>query len=160
VFNLNFGGAAAGGIASPGVVAVALLVGAVSYGCSITLYVMAAQGLGAVRSQMIFSVAPFFGLLLSVTVFGEAFTHVQAVAALLIVLSLIALFSEQHGHSHRHVAMSHQHSHSHDGLHHNHGHEGINSKESHVHWHDHAPEEHTHKHWPDLHHRHDHKKEP
>ena len=159
MFNLVLGGAVAGGIGSPGVVIVALLVGAVSYGCSITLYVMAAQGLGAVRSQMIFSVAPFFGLLLSVTVLGEAFTHVQAVAALLILVSLIVLFRERHVHGHCHVAMSHQHRHSHDGLHHNHGHEGIRPKESHVHWHDHAPEEHAHKHWPDLHHRHDHEKE-
>lgn len=159
VFNLVLGGLVAGGIGRPGVVIMALLVGVVSYGCSITLYVMAAQGLGAVRSQMVFSVAPFFGLLLSVTVLGETFTHVQAVAALLIVVSLIVLFSEQHVHDHRHVAMSHQHSHSHDGLHHNHGHQGIDPKESHVHWHDHVPEKHTHKHWPDLHHRHDHEKE-
>ncbi len=156
-FNLLLGGAVAGGVGSPGVVIVALLVGAVSYGCSITLYVMAAQGLGAVRSQMVFSAAPFFGLLLSVTVLGEAFTNAQAMAALLIVVSLMLLFSEQHVHGHWHVAMSHQHRHRHDGLHHNHGHEGIGARESHVHWHEHAPLEHAHKHWPDLHHRHDHK---
>ncbi|MBI9089243.1 MAG: DMT family transporter [Desulfobacterium sp.] len=152
-FNLVLGGVVAGGAGSPGVVLVALLVGAVSYGCSITLYVMAAQGLGAVRSQMVFSVAPFFGLLLSVTVLGEVFTPAQAMAALLIVVSLMVLFSEQHAHGHSHVAMSHQHRHRHDGLHHSHGHGG----ESHVHWHEHVPQEHAHKHWPDLHHRHDHK---
>jgi drug/metabolite transporter (DMT)-like permease len=156
-FNLLLGGVVAGGTGSPDIVMVALTVGAVAYGCSITLYVMAAQGLGAVRSQMVFSAAPFFGLLLSVTVLGEAFTGAQAVAGLLIVVSLMVLFSEQHVHGHKHVAMSHQHSHRHDGLHHNHGHGEISGKESHVHWHGHAPQKHAHKHWPDLHHRHDHK---
>ncbi len=155
-FNLLMGGAVAGGAGLPVVVLVALIVGAVSYGLSITLYITAAQGLGATRSQMIFSTAPFFGLLLSVTVLGEAFTGAQAMAAGLIVVSLMILFSEKHAHAHRHDSLSHQHLHRHNGLHHDHEHDGLRTAVSHVHGHEHNPQKHAHKHWPDLHHRHGH----
>ena len=155
-FNLLMGGAVAGGAGRPAVVLGALLIGAVSYGLSITLYVTAAQGLGASRSQMIFSTAPFFGLLLSVTVLGETFTSAQALAAGLIAGSLVILFSENHAHVHRHDSISHQHLHGHGEVHHGHEHDGLPAAASHVHWHEHDPNEHAHKHWPDLHHRHGH----
>jgi len=155
-FNLVMSGALTGGLGRPAMVLMALLVGAVSYGLSITLYVTAAQGLGATRSQMVFSAAPFFGLLLSVTVLGEAFTGVQAIAAVIIVISLMILFSEKHTHRHRHNSMSHQHGHQHNESHHDHGHSGLEAAGNHVHWHEHEPQEHDHDHLPDLHHRHDH----
>jgi len=155
-FNLVMGGALTGGLDRPAMILIALLVGAVSYGLSITLYVTAAQGLGATRSQMVFSAAPFFGLLLSVTVLGETFTGVQAIAAVIIVISLMVLFSEKHTHLHRHHFMSHQHGHQHNESHHDHAHSGPGAAGSHVHWHEHKPQKHVHDHLPDLHHRHDH----
>ncbi len=155
-FNLLMGGAVAGGAGRPAVILVALLVGAVSYGLSITLYVTAAQGLGATRSQMVFSAAPFFGLLLSVTVLGETFTGAQAIAAGIMVISLVVLFSEKHTHVHRHDAVVHQHLHRHDEPHHDHAHDEPEAAESHAHCHKHDPQKHVHEHWPDLHHRHDH----
>ncbi len=155
IFNLFMGGAIAGSAGRPAGIMAALVVGALSYGLSIWLYIAAAQGLGATRSQMVFSVAPFFGLLLSVTLLGESFTAAQAIAALIIIISLLILFSDKHAHVHRHTAMSHQHRHHHDESHHDHVHEG-ETKENHVHWHKHQPRKHAHKHWPDLHHRHDH----
>ena len=155
-FNLFVGSAIAGGAGLPNVVLLALVVGVLSYGFSITLYVIAAQGLGAIRSQMIFSTAPFFGLLLSVTVLGEAFTGAQAIAAGLMAVSLMILFSEKHEHVHRHDPMSHQHIHRHDEAHHDHEHDGHRDTVSHLHGHEHDPKEHAHKHWPDLHHRHGH----
>jgi drug/metabolite transporter (DMT)-like permease len=155
-FNLLMGSAVAGGVGRPAVVLVALLVGAVSYGISITLYVTAAQGIGATRSQMVFSAAPFFALLLSVTVLGEAFSGAQAMAAVIIVISLMVLFSEKHAHVHRHDSMLHQHRHRHDWGHHDHAHDGLGTTVSHVHWHEHNPQEHVHEHLPDLHHRHGH----
>jgi hypothetical protein len=155
--NLMAGIASAGGPSSPGTIVLALFVGIFSYGISITLYVMAAQGLGAIRSQMIFSSAPFFGLLLSVMVIGEAFTGSQAMAAGMMAASLMILFHEKHVHIHRHNTISHQHNHRHDGLHHHdHHHKGLPDTASHSHWHEHKPVTHDHKHWPDLHHRHDH----
>jgi drug/metabolite transporter (DMT)-like permease len=155
-FNLLIGGVVAGGAGSPTGIAAALVVGGLSYGLSIWLYIAAAQGLGATRSQMVFSVAPFFGLLLSVTILGESFTAAQAVAGFIIVLSLVILFSDKHAHIHRHKALSHQHRHRHDDIHHDHTHEDGVSKENHAHWHQHRPQKHSHDHWPDLHHRHDH----
>jgi len=112
-FNLFVGGAIAGGADLPLFVFAALLVGSVSYGVSITLYITAAQGLGAARSQMIFSTVPLFGLLLSVTLLGEAFTGAQAMAATVIVASLMVVFSEKHIHLHRHDSILHQHRHRH-----------------------------------------------
>jgi drug/metabolite transporter (DMT)-like permease len=155
-FNLVMGCVLTGGLGRPTTILIALLVGAVSYGLSITLYVTAAQGLGATRSQMVFSAAPFFGLLLSVTVLGETFTGVQAIAAVIIVVSLMVLFSEKHTHRHRHHYMSHQHGHRHHESHHDHAHSGPGTAGSHMHWHEHKPQEHVHEHLPDLHHRHGH----
>jgi len=155
-FNLLMGSVIAGSVGRPAVVLVAVLVGAVSYGLSIKLYVTAAQGLGATRSQMVFSTAPFFALLLSVTVLGEAFTGAQATASVIIVISLLILFSEKHSHVHRHDSKSHQHRHWRDGGHHDHAHDGLGSTVDHSHWHEHNAQEHVHEHWPDLHHRHGH----
>ncbi len=155
-FNLLMGGTVAGGVGRPAMILVSLIVGAVSYGLSITLYVTAAQGLGATRSQMVFSAAPFFALLLSVTVLGETFTDVQVMAAVIIVISLMILFSEKHAHVHRHDSVFHQHRHRHDRGHHDHVHDELGTTVSHLHWHEHDPQEHVHEHWPDLHHRHGH----
>jgi drug/metabolite transporter (DMT)-like permease len=47
--------------ASPGIVAAALTVGALSYGASITLYIAAAHQTGAIRAQSVFATAPFLG---------------------------------------------------------------------------------------------------
>ena len=61
----------------------AVVVGIWAYGASITLYIHAAQRLGATRGQIIFSTAPFFGLVLSVIALGETLEAVHIVAALL-----------------------------------------------------------------------------
>jgi len=45
-------------------VGAALLVGALSYGLSIVLFISAAQGLGASRAQLFFASSPLFGLFL------------------------------------------------------------------------------------------------
>ena len=156
-FNLVIGTVIAGQVGTSSMALPALAVGALSYGISITLYVHSAQGIGAIRSQMLFSAAPFFGLLLSVAVLGEAFTSGQLIAALLMVISLVVVFSERHGHIHQHELLSHQHVHRHDEPHHNHEHDDSKANGSHSHWHEHQPMEHDHKHWPDLHHRHAHK---
>ena len=156
VFNLVVGGLLADGIGSPGLMVCALIVGALAYGLSVTLYITAAQGLGAIRSQMVFSTSPFFGLLLAVVVLGEPFTGLQLLAAGLIIASLVLLFREQHHHYHRHVAVSHRHDHAHDDAHHAHAHGTASRGATHNHWHEHETAEHDHAHWPDLHHRHRH----
>jgi len=138
-----------------GTVAASLGLGVFSYGISILLYIVAAQQLGATRSQMIFSSAPFWGVLLSVILLGEEFTWKHGIAAVLFILSIFVLLQEQHMHRHTHVSQEHEHLHRHDDGHHDHNHsEPVTGW--HVHGHMHRSITHAHPHWPDLHHRHEH----
>ena len=134
----------------------ALVVGVLSYGASITLYISAAQGLGATRAQMFFASAPFFGVALSAIALGESISTIQIVSACILAVSLTALFRDQHHHVHVHEETAHEHSHRHDDDHHTHEHPGLPASTRHSHWHEHEEMEHTHPHWPDLHHRHEH----
>ena len=156
LFNLIVGGGALGGVGDVNSALLALVVGGFSYGFSIALYITSAQGLGASRSQMVFSTAPFFGLVLSLIFLGESFTGMQAGATVLVVGSLLLLLSEKHGHVHRHIPMDHQHRHSHEDDHHDHEHADVPMAPAHAHSHSHEAVAHKHVHWPDLHHRHNH----
>ena len=135
-----------------------LILGVFAYGLSIVLYITAAQQLGATRSQLIFSSAPFWGILLSILLLGEKFTWQLTLATLLFMASLILLMREQHQHTHIHQKITHDHPHRHDDGHHDHHREDtISGWHSHPHQHDFL--KHAHPHWPDLHHRHDHAEE-
>lgn len=134
----------------------AMFVGIWSYGASITLYIHAAQRLGATRGQIIFSTAPFFGLVLSVVSLGETLEGMHVLAALLFVAGIALLLIESHAHLHTHTALSHAHRHRHDDDHHTHRHPGDSLPVEHTHSHDHDLVTHEHAHWPDLHHRHRH----
>jgi len=135
---------------------IALGVGAVSYGASIVLYIHAAQRLGAVRSQLVFSSAPFFGLVFSALIFREYVSVPQSTAAVLMASSLFLLAWERHHHAHMHKAGAHEHAHRHDDSHHGHEHADVPGSQMHSHRHAHEPAKHSHRHWPDLHHRHAH----
>lgn len=137
----------------------ALAIGALCFGLSIVLYITAAQQLGAGRSQVVFSAAPFFGLLLSAVFLGEGMTLWQAGAALLMVGVVTLLFTDSHAHEHHHEALTHVHEHTHDDGHHDHTHEdqpGFDPRTRHTHEHTHRAVTHSHTHVSDLHHRHDH----
>jgi drug/metabolite transporter (DMT)-like permease len=133
-----------------------LAVGAVSYGASIALYITAAQGVGAARSQLIFASGPLFGLLLSHFLLHEPFHLNHAIALFFQASGIFLLFRDQHNHAHVHHPMAHTHSHRHDDGHHTHTHQGQAPSFRHTHAHPHEPMEHKHPHWPDLHHRHRH----
>jgi drug/metabolite transporter (DMT)-like permease len=135
-----------------------LILGVFAYGFSIVLYITAAQQLGATRSQLIFSSAPFWGILLSILILGEKFTWQLAITILLFVVSLLLLMREQHQHSHVHQGVTHDHPHRHDDGHHDH-HEGEQPDGWHSHPHKHDFLKHAHPHWPDIHHRHTHSEE-
>lgn len=152
--NLLIGLALAGGLPPLEAAGKALLVGFVSYGLSIALYIASAQKLGAVRSQLIFSVAPLFGVLLSVLLLGEGLSTVQIVSGVMLFASVLLMLSEKHAHRHAHEAVEHTHQHLHGDLHHDH-HAGEEAA-PHAHFHKHEAGEHEHPHWPDLHHRHGH----
>ncbi len=132
----------------------ALLLGSLSYGASIVLYIRAAHGLGATRAQMIFASSPFFGVLASVLWLDEGLSSRQIVAAAVLAVSIALMLLERHSHIHTHEASTHEHEHSHDDKHHEHEHGELVTGATHAHVHRHATVVHSHPHWPDLHHRH------
>jgi drug/metabolite transporter (DMT)-like permease len=155
-FNLSLGLSLAPLAASAQLMAIALLVGALSYGASIALYIESAQRLGPTRAQGLFAVAPFLGAGLSFVLLGEPLQALQLVGALILIASAIVLLRAQHQHAHHHEPIEHIHAHRHDDGHHSHGHAGLSASATHTHWHQHDPLDHSHPHLPDLHHRHKH----
>ena len=134
----------------------ALLLGGLSYGASIVLYISSAQSIGATRSQMIFASAPFFGVAFSLILLGEGLSTLQIIAALILMTSLRLILLDSHSHEHCHEELIHDHEHRHDDGHHEHPHESSHVGGLHSHPHRHITVQHSHEHWPDLHHRHEH----
>jgi len=134
----------------------ALTVGGLSYGLSIVLYIAGAQQLGATRSQIIFSTAPFWGVAVSWTLLGEPVGDIQVLAGALMLVALWMMRTERHGHEHAHEPVRHIHAHRHDDGHHDHVHPDHPAWVRHTHEHDHMDTIHRHPHQPDLHHRHPH----
>ncbi|MBN1531111.1 MAG: DMT family transporter [Spirochaetes bacterium] len=132
----------------------AVLLGSLSYGVSIVLYIMSAQRLGAIRSQIVFSSAPFFGVVFSVLLLAERMTLLQTASFFLLAGAILLMASERHEHRHEHQETTHRHYHGHDDLHHGHRHDVPAGYHEHTHAHERG--EHSHPHWPDLHHRHGH----
>jgi drug/metabolite transporter (DMT)-like permease len=139
-----------------GMAALAMLVGFVGYGASLTLFVMALRHIGAARTSAYFSLSPFAGAILSILIFKNPVTSTFVAAAALCGFGVWLHLTERHEHSHRHDFIEHEHSHVHDE-HHQHAHEnGQPSNEPHNHVHIHEQLIHTHRHYPDIHHHHDH----
>lgn len=147
--------AATGSLPSPGAAGAALVVGALGYGLSITLWVAGARELGAARAQVVFATAPFVGALLAWAVLRETVTAVQAVAVVAAATGVALVLRSAHEHEHHHPAVLHDHEHIHTDGHHDHEHPG-GDPGRHQHPHAHAPVTHSHPHVPDLHHRHEH----
>ncbi len=139
-----------------GPVLLALLIGGLSYGVSIALYITSARHLGATRSQIIFAFNPFIGSLLSFLIFWNALNIQFWWALALMICAILILYYERHSHKHLHPTLSHTHEHSHDDGHHFHSHAGLDSNIKHTHAHDHEELEHEHAHFPNIHHKHRH----
>ena len=144
-----------------------LAIGALGYGISIWLDLLALRDLGAAREAVLFSTAPFVGALFSLVILREAFTPQLLVAAGLMAAGVLLLLLEQHSHWHRHDVLRHAHRHRHDPLggdpHHEHRHqpeelEGVAADQPfwHAHEHCHGELEHAHPHVSYTHHRHRH----
>src|SRR5215204_161385 len=134
----------------------ALVLGFLSYGVSLVLFVLALRHLGTARTGAYFSVAPFVGAIVSLGVFRERPSIGLISGALLMAVGLWLHLTERHVHQHRHEPMEHNHLHVHDE---HHGHEHAPEDplgEPHSHPHRHEPIVHTHEHYPDIHHRHGH----
>ncbi|QBE68909.1 hypothetical protein SynWH8101_1323 [Synechococcus sp. WH 8101] len=152
---------------SPAAMAFLLLIGALGYGLSIWLDLVALRNLGAAREAVLFAAAPFIGALFSVIVLQVQLTVAITLASLLMLIGMLVLLGEEHTHSHRHALQRHNHRHRHDpqagSLHHNHDHplewlpENANQEPFwHAHDHVHDEQEHEHPHVSDAHHRHQH----
>lgn len=131
----------------------ALVLGSLSYGASIVLFIHALRGIGAARTSALFSSAPLAGMLLSFLVFREFPSWMFLIAFPLMVAGTLFLVSEEHEHEHVHEMTIHEHAHVHDDGHHEHAGDCA-QKHSHIHKHDMLV--HAHHHMPDLHHRHSH----
>lgn len=142
---------------------VVLGIGALGYGVSLWLDLLALHDLGAAREAVLFSTAPFVGALFSVSVLRDHLSTRLLLAAGLMGAGVLLLLQEQYSHRHRHESLLHAHRHRHDPRHgdphHAHDHapddlEGITTDQSS--WHAHEPIEHAHPHVSDAHHRHRH----
>lgn len=131
----------------------ALVVGFLTYGVSLTLFIVALRHLGTARTGAYFSVAPFFGAVLAVAM-GEPVTFPLLAAGALMALGVWLHLTERHEHRHTHDALEHDHECLNDE-HHRHTDTCSPAPGSRDH-HRHEPLDHSHPHFPDVHHRHDH----
>ena len=155
LFNVLFALALFQSRATPFQVGSALAIGALSYGASLVLFILALREIGAARTSTWFASGPFIGTLLAVSVLGERPPGAFWVAAGGMLLGMFFLYGERHRHRHRHERLAHSHPHDHDE-HHRHAHAEPASVGEHDHFHVHEEIEHVHVHWPDIHHRHRH----
>lgn len=137
------------------VVAGAMVLGFLSYGVSLALFVVGLRLLGTARTGAYFSVAPFIGAIIALA-FGEPLTVPLMIAGVLMSLGIWLHMTERHAHKHSHMALEHAHEHTHEE-HHQHTHDELVAdgiKHSHIH--QHSVLAHMHDHFPDAHHQHKH----
>lgn len=156
LMNFAIGMVIDGSLPSYEIILGAIVLGVFSYGISIVLYIKSAQHLGATRSQVMFSSAPFFGFISSWLILSEQIGVIQIITALLMGFAIWLIIHTSHKHKHSHDELNHIHDHTHDDEHHNHRHSGKQATLRHAHKHNHEKTTHDHPHFPDLHHRHDH----
>ena len=135
---------------SPGAIVLGMALGAVSYGTSLVLFILAMRELGAARTGAYFASAPFFGAAGGLLLLGESPTWGLLAAAVVMALATWLLVGERHSAAHRLSPAAHAHVHVADA-HHQHEHAGWEGPEPHRHSHPMGPVEHEHPHTPDRH---------
>lgn len=154
--NLTIAFATGAKLPGAGTVVAAMTTGLAGYGISLVLFVVALRHLGTARTGAYFSVAPLFGVTLSLILWPELPSLMFWIAAALMALGIWLHVRERHEHEHVHTEFEHTHRHRHDA-HHQHTHNfPYAGDEAHSHPHVHLPITHSHAHFPDLHHRHSH----
>jgi drug/metabolite transporter (DMT)-like permease len=154
--NVSLAMAAGATIPPASAILAAGMVGLLSYGVSLTCFVLALRHIGTARTGAYFSTAPFIGAALSLIVLREQPQLLFWVAGGLMLVGVWLHLTERHAHFHRHEAITHDHLHMHDE-HHQHTHLPTDPPgEPHSHVHHHPELAHTHPHYPDIHHRHRH----
>lgn len=107
---------------APSQVCIVLIIGALSYGLSLVLFVKSLRLIGSARTSSYFAVGPFVGMFASVILLGDRPAAYQWVAAGIMIAGVWILYREDHEHLHVHDLITHSHLHSHDE-HHRHQHE-------------------------------------
>ena len=131
------------------------VVGAVGYGLSLRLYLLAQRAFGAGRTASVFAFAPFIGALVAIALGERGVSTWLLGGAALMLLGVLLHLVERHAHAHVHEPLRHEHAHTHDDGHHAHAHDPM-PQGAHSHWHRHGAMRHTHSHVPDAHHTHRH----
>ncbi|BAO91201.1 DMT family transporter [Caballeronia cordobensis] len=156
VANLGIAFAMGAHLPAPRIAIAAMTTGFGGYGVSLVLFVIALRHLGTARTGAYFSVAPVFGVALSLALWPQTPGAAFWIAAALMSLGVWLHVRERHEHEHTHERLEHTHRHVHDA-HHRHEHDfPWSGDEPHTHAHVHLPITHTHAHFPDVHHRHAH----
>ncbi|MGG1947555.1 DMT family transporter [Trinickia sp. NRRL B-1857] len=154
--NLSIAHLTGAALPSAGQAAAAMATGFAGYGVSLVLFVVALRNLGTARTGAYFSVAPLFGVALSLVLWPAMPPIVFWCAAALMAIGVGLHLRERHEHTHTHEPLAHTHRHRHDE-HHRHEHDfEWDGTEPHTHSHRHSTVTHTHAHYPDIHHRHSH----
>lgn len=156
VVNVSIGLAAGGSIPNLNLLAASLLIGLLSYGVSLILYILALREIGTARSSAYFSAAPFIGAIASIIYLHEPIEISLTIGGLLMAAGIYLHLTENHDHLHHHDRLEHNHAHVHDA-HHQHAHNNDEvDGEPHAHFHSHESMTHDHPHQPDIHHQHKH----
>ncbi len=132
-----------------------LACGAVGYGLSLRIYLLAQRRLGSARTGSVFGIAPFIGAAVAFAL-GEPIGGAAAWVAIgLMAVGVYLHLTESHEHEHAHEALEHDHEHVHGEGHHDHEHVPMPTG-PHAHPHRHEARTHRHPHAEDAHHRHAH----
>ncbi len=107
-------------------IAAAMLVGALSYGASLVLFIHALRRLGSSRTSAYFGSAPFMAAAISLVVAGQRPTLTILVGGAFMVVGAVFMLMEQHVHEHEHDGVTHIHWHAPDAEH-RHSHSGSGS---------------------------------
>lgn len=134
------------------VILVALAIGALGYGISITTWITGARLVGAASVQAFFALAPFVGALLAWPINGDRLTTSTAIAFTVSLVGVLVVATGRHAHSHIHEHVEHIHAIDLRDAHHRPGVIEVLAGTRHRH----LALSHEHEHLPDVHHRHTH----
>ena len=140
------------GAPGAGLVWVALVVGALGYGASITMWITGARLIGAARGQAVFALAPCIGAALSWPINGDRPGALTMLAFAVSLVGVVVIVTSRHSHGHVHEPIEHAHEIDPTDVHHAPGAiEPLGGTR-----HRHLALAHEHEHFPDIHHRHVH----
>ena len=132
----------------------ASLLGFVSYGLSIHLYILAQKDLGAAKTSAYYSIAPFLGVLFGLLIGERPAVHFYVALAIMAISTWIMIkdsiqlqhtheHSHIHCHKHKHGKVVHEHEHTHT---HSHEHIHLAGEDIELHLHSHKSLPHNHVH--------------